>query len=121
MSNAFSIERIYWEPENPKAGDDITVYAEIDGNATSVVLQWCIGDACFYPEMEKVGDVWKAVIPGDKVSKGVIELNVTAENGEKVFKTAEITVKEKSTPRFEFIFIAIALTALISIKIRKRL
>ena len=121
MSNAFSIGRIYWEPENPKAGDDITVYAEIDGNATSVVLQWCIGDACFYPEMEKVGDVWKAVIPGDKVSKGVIELNVTAENGEKVFKTAEITVKEKSTPRFEFIFIAIALTALISIKIRKRL
>jgi len=59
-------------------------------------------------------------IPGDKVSKGTIELNVTAENSEKIFKTAEITVKEKNTPGFELLFIFIAI-ALISIKIRKRL
>ncbi|HEC76914.1 MAG TPA: hypothetical protein ENI33_06640 [Thermoplasmatales archaeon] len=120
MSNAFSIEKIYWKPENPEPGDDITVYVEIDGNASSVILQWCIGDLCFFPSMEKNGDVWQTVIPGDKVSKGTIELNVTAENSEKVFKNAEITVKEKNTPGFELFFAFIAI-ALISIKVRKRL
>jgi|Deesub1362A_J573_1020465.scaffolds.fasta_scaffold03504_7 hypothetical protein len=120
FANAASIDNIYWEPKEPKPGDNITVYAEISGNVSKVKLQYCIGDACYFENMVKEGNIWKFVIDGSKVTKGTIEVNISIENGEKIFKTADIIVKEKKTPGFELLVMLAAIAMIIAkIKIRK--
>ena len=125
FSYAAEIKNVYWEPAEPKPGDDITVYAEIEGNVSSVAIQYCIGEACFPATMEKVSDnLWKFVIDGEQVKEGKIEVNVTINvNGSKIYMEKEIEVKkEGKTPGFEMIAVVSAIVAvamLVKIKSRK--
>ncbi len=125
MGYAAEIKDIYWEPGEPKPGDDITVYAEIDGNVSSVAIQYCIGDACFPATMEKAGDnLWKFIIPGEQVSEGKIEVNVSINvDGNKIYMEKEIEVKkEGKTPGFEMVGIIAAIAAvamLVKVKSKK--
>lgn len=48
---------VTWTPSNPELAEEITVYAETELNASSIVLQVCYGDICLLPtQMEKVGE-----------------------------------------------------------------
>ena len=120
LSNAAVIKNVYWEPENPKPGQSITVYAEIEGNVSNVRLQYCIGDACFPVDMKKEGNLWVATIDGSEVKEGKIEVNVTADSEEgKIYMEKEITIKGKSTPGFEFLVAIAAMALLVKIKSKK--
>ncbi len=120
ISNAAVIKNVYWEPENPKPGQSITVYAEIEGNVSNVRLQYCIGDACFPVDMKKEGNLWVATIDGSEVKEGKIEVNVTADSEEgKIYMEKEITIKGKSTPGFEFLVAIAAIALLVKIKSKK--
>ena len=71
VANAASIDNIYWEPENPRPGDIVTVYAEISGNVSNVTLAYCNETLCFfYIFMEKTGDRWQATIPDINIYEG---------------------------------------------------
>jgi hypothetical protein len=122
FAGAATIEEIYWEPENPQPGDDITVYAIVSGNVTQVRYQYCIGEACFPGNMEKNGDVWTFVIPGSDVKEGKIDVNVTVtdENGAKIYMEKEIEIKKESssTPGFEMLAAMAAMAAVLLIKVK---
>lgn len=48
---------VTWTPLNPELAEQITVYAETELNASSIVLQVCYEDICLLPtQMEKVGE-----------------------------------------------------------------
>ncbi len=120
FSSAVTIEQLYWEPENPQPGDEITVYAKISGNISQVKYQYCIGEACFPGTMQKNGDVWQFVIPSSDVKEGKIDVNVTAIDGDgnKVYMEKEIEVKKSgSTPGFEMLA-AMAAMGIILIKVK---
>jgi|GEM_PF-1950035 len=129
FAGAITIDQIYWEPENPHPGDDITVYAKISGNVSQVKYQYCIGEACFPGEMQKNGDLWQFVIPSSDVKEGTIDLNVTAidDEGNKVYMEKEIEIKKaggSSTPGFELLaaMVAVGITvALTKVKSGKRI
>ena len=82
FSSAVTIEQLYWEPENPQPGDEITVYAKISGNISQVKYQYCIGEACFPGTMQKNGDVWQFVIPSSDVKEGTGYLTVEIDGKE---------------------------------------
>jgi len=121
LSNAAVIKDIYWEPKNPKPGDDIIVYAEIEGNVSNVRLRYCIGEACFPVDMKKEGNLWVATINGSEVKEGKIEVNVTADSDEgKIYMKKEIAIKgDDSTPGFELLAGIVAIALLVKIKSRK--
>lgn len=120
LAQAASVDNIYWEPEHPKAGDTVTVYAEITGNVTNATLQYCVGDACWYLPMQYNGATWETQF---EAIKGTTELNVSVNNGES-YMVREVEVTEKSgTPGFEMVVAlgAIAIGLMVKAKTGKRL
>jgi len=121
FANAAVIEQLYWEPEHPKPGEDITVYAKISGNISKVCLQYCIGEACFPVEMKKEGDMWTYTINGNDVHEGKIDVNITVEDdmGHKVYMEKEIDVKKGgNAPGFGFAMLGMAIIAIFLAKIK---
>ena len=120
--SAQQVTKLYWEPAEPRVGDDIVVYAEIEGNVSSVTLKYCpvTNGTCFYPKMTYENGIWKYEIDaesGTKMTDGVIDIAIIV-NGN-VLKEDEIVVKEKSTPGFEMALALIALLFIAKIEIRK--
>lgn len=113
--NALQIKNIYWEPKEPKEGDTITVYAEVEGNASLVKLEYCIGGACYPVNMEKIGNLWKGSF---KAKKGEINITIMAkEDNNTIYEERKIYVKEKKMPSLELIVILFAIA--IAIKMKK--
>ncbi len=106
--NALNIKNIYWEPAEPVDGEKVTVYAEIEGNVTSVTMQYCIGDACYLMDVQKVGEnLWKGNFTA---KKGDIEIKVIVkEDDEPITKKKIMHVKAKKTPGFEVIILLLAI------------
>lgn len=121
---AATIDNIFWTPEEPKAGDEVTVSAEISGNVSTVILQYCIGDACYYLDMQKNGELYQVPIPSNRIKGGIsVELNVTAtDDNATVYEIREFTVEKNdgNTPGFELIVVlAAVLIIVVTIKTRK--
>jgi len=123
FSIAQQVKNLYWEPAKPKAGDEITVYTEIDGNVSQVTLKYCFIDEkgnitlCQFKNMELKNGKWTASF---KAEDKDIDISIIV-NGQ-IIKEATIEVeKEKKTPSFfvYMIIVAIAIAMIAKIKIRK--
>jgi len=112
--------KVYWEPTKPKVGDKITVYAEMEGNFSSIMLKYCPNpsspDVCFFEDMKKVDGKWVASFNADY--EGKIEIAIIADGNVLYDGYIEVT-KEKKTPGFEFALLAIAIAIIAKIKIKK--
>ncbi|KAA0000241.1 MAG: hypothetical protein FE047_01835 [Thermoplasmata archaeon] len=122
FANAQKVTNLYWEPEQPKVGDDIVVYAEIEGNVSNVKLKYCpiANGSCFYEYMTYKDGKWRLKIYAEnatEVTDGKIEIAIVADG--KVLKEDEIIVEEKSTPGFEIFIALIALFFIAKIKMKK--
>ncbi len=112
LSIAQEVKNLYWEPEKPKAGDEITVYAEIDGNVSQITLKYCFLDekgnitSCQYENMELEDGKWTASF---KAEDKDIEISIIE------------VEKEKKTPSFfvYMVIVAIVIAMMAKIKIRK--
>ena len=54
--NSFEDPEIDWSPDEPKPGEEITVYADIHQNVSEVIIIVCPADYCLpQEEMERIG------------------------------------------------------------------
>jgi len=99
FAGAINVE---WEPDHPKKNQEVNVYIDgVDENHT-VKLQYCIGDACFFGNMEYKNGRWIGSFKMPDANE--IELSVIVD-GETVWEKNITGYKEKSTPGFEVGFI----------------
>ena len=123
LSIAQEVKNLYWEPEKPKAGDEITVYAEIDGNVSQITLKYCFLDekgnitSCQYENMELEDGKWTASF---KAEDKDIEISIIVDGEVMEDKIIEVE-KEKKTPSFfvYMVIVAIVIAMMAKIKIRK--
>ena len=116
-------------PEEPKAGENVTVSVEVSDATAGVerVLLWyrVSGGSWTSVEMTLEGGVWKAVIPGQAIGATVeyyVEAYDRAGNVAKSL-TASYTVGRRPTARFVAIagaIIAVAAVAILLLVLKKR-
>ncbi|MBC7128138.1 MAG: hypothetical protein H5T45_00185 [Thermoplasmatales archaeon] len=109
---------VTWEPSQPKVGDVVTVYAEIENvtSASVVKLKYCPNeDACFYEQMKYENGKWVAKF--NATNEGNFEIAIIVDNN--VIKEDIIKVNSKKTPGFEIILISVALLIMAKIKMHK--
>ncbi|MEM2935423.1 MAG: hypothetical protein QXF32_03570 [Candidatus Thermoplasmatota archaeon] len=118
FSSFASAVNVSWQPPEPKVGDVVTVYAEIENVTSSSVvkLKYCpTEEACLYEQMRYENGKWVAKF--NAANEGDYEIAIIVDGN--VIKEDIINVKSKKTPGFEIILISLALLIMAKIKMHK--
>ncbi|MEM1514397.1 MAG: hypothetical protein QW228_06640 [Candidatus Aenigmatarchaeota archaeon] len=118
FSSFASAVNVSWQPPEPKVGDVVTVYAEIENVTSSSVveLKYCpTEEVCLYERMKYENGKWVAKF--NATNEGDYEIAIIVDGN--VIKEDVINVKSKKTPGFEIILISLVLLIIAKIKMHK--